>query len=147
MWSSAFVSEGDLDHFVKNRWEISEGPGARGTEFEWLTSNRRHSRNDMHPRKPHNPSLSADVAASMYRRDTPVELSVEDGESREEAILRITADQVIETPKRGVLQPALRVMLEAMTQDYAKILTRIDQIASESKADSLPAISDKRDES
>jgi hypothetical protein len=83
----------------------------------------------------------------MYRRDTPVELSVEDGESREEAILRITADQVIETPKRGVLQPALRVMLEAMTQDYAKILTRIDQIASESKADSLPAISDKRDES
>lgn len=100
----------------------------------------------MHPRKPHKLNVTADVAASMYRRDAPCELSVGDDESREEAVLRITADHVIETPNRGVLQPALRVMLDAMTQDYAKILTRIDQIASESEPDSLPSISANTDE-
>jgi len=100
----------------------------------------------MRPPKHHKISTAADHVGPIYRSDEPVELIAKEGETLEGQVFRVAADQVIETQTRGVLQPALRVMLDAMTQDYAKILTRIDQLATESKDDSFPAIPDKRDE-
>ncbi len=96
--------------------------------------------------KIHKINAVADGATPIRRRDASDALIMGREETPQEAVLRAAADRLIETQKRGVLQPALRVMLDAMTQDYAKILTRIDRIAAEAEDDKSAKTSDKSEE-
>lgn len=76
----------------------------------------------------------ADFAASVYRSDDAAILAAERGASRQEMALEVAAEAV-DTPRgAGILAPALRARLDAMTQDYAKILTRLDQMAADASA-------------
>lgn len=45
------------------------------------------------------------------------------------AVSGIVVEPVDSGSKRGILSPELRARLDAMTPDYVKILTRIDQMA------------------
>ena len=92
--------------------------------------------------KSHKINAMTELAATIYQSDDPSAEIAGVGEPREETILTVAPDDIIETQNRGILQPALRVMLDAMAQDYAKILTRIDRIASETDGDHLPPSSD-----
>lgn len=82
----------------------------------------------------------ADFATSVYRNGEAAEIALRNGITQEAAVLEIAADSVLQSEKRGVLEPALRVKLESMTQDYAKILARIDRISADSNEKSLPVI-------
>ena len=58
-----------------------------------------------------------------------------ENDSTENAML-IVADECINPAEyRGILTPELRVRLDSMTRDYARILTRIDRMIDRSAAD------------
>lgn len=83
---------------------------------------------------------AADFATSIYRSGDAAEIALRNGISQEAAVLDIAADTVLQSQNRGVLEPSLRMKLEAMTQEYAQILARIDRISADANQRSLPAI-------
>ena len=83
---------------------------------------------------------AADFATSIYRSGDAAEIALRNGISQEAAVLDIAADTVLQSQNRGVLEPSLRMKLEAMTQEYAQILARIDRISADANQQSLPAI-------
>jgi len=75
----------------------------------------------------------ADFAASLYRSGDDSAFGPDDEENREKAALKLAADTVFPSQLHGVISPELRARLDAMTEDYAKILARIDQMAVEAE--------------
>ena len=76
----------------------------------------------------------ADFAASFYRSGDDTAVGPDDEENREKSALKLAADTVFPAELLGVVSPELRARLDAMTEDYAKILARIDQMALETEA-------------
>lgn len=73
----------------------------------------------------------ADFAASLYRSGDDAAFGPDDEENREKAALKLAADTLYPAQLNGIISPELRARLDAMTEDYAKILARIDQMAAE----------------
>lgn len=56
-------------------------------------------------------------------------------EVQPEAVLIVAEESVSPAEYRGILAPELRARLDAMTRDYAQILTRIDRLEALSAED------------
>ncbi len=88
--------------------------------------------------KPQKINAVADFSASVYRSGDVAEIALRNGVQPEETVLNLAVDSVLEAQNDGVLAPELRSKIEAMTQDYAKILARIDRLAARKNEKNLP---------
>ena len=83
----------------------------------------------MRPENAHKAKRLDELSRSTYQdrnEDAPTDTK---NEPSGEAMLIIADECVHPAEYRGILAPELRVRLDAMARDYARILTRIDRMA------------------
>ena len=79
------------------------------------------------------PKAVTGVASSdSEKRHASVQIE-DSGIAPEEAVLIVAEESVSPAEYRGILTPELRLRLDAMTRDYARILTRIDRLEAQSR--------------
>ena len=89
----------------------------------------------MRPENVHKAKRLSELSRSSYEDEGGGESVDNNATSSEEAVLVIADENVSLAEYRGILAPELRVRLDAMTRDYARILTRIDRLAERNTAD------------
>ncbi len=82
----------------------------------------------MRPENAHKAKRLDGLSQAHYENQGEEKSADTGSEPSEEAVLIVADECVNPAAYRGILAPELRARLDAMTRDYARILTRIDRM-------------------
>jgi len=98
----------------------------------------------MCPENVHKANRLGELSRSSYEGQDEDKSAESVKVSSEEAVLIVADENVSLAAYRGILAPELRARLDAMTRDYARILTRIDRMADRDTGDAENAAENRR---
>lgn len=93
----------------------------------------------------HDAKAVTDLASPEVEGREASARAVDNDDIAEEAVLIVAQESVSPAEYRGILTPELRARLDAMTRDYARILTRIDRLEARSTVDNSEREKRRRD--